>query len=152
MVENTARIFSANAERFSAKAEDRKKKWRGAVQFNFHDGNRFVRTSSRCVPIFISNRILTILLHLCCRSAPPRLAHASTFKLSVLSCDFHAENWCFSCKLLYKLKFFRTCHLFLSFSRKRISPFKSDSACAEKSQKCWIFYFRGINISCKCWH
>ncbi len=78
------------------------------------------------------NRILTILLHLCCSSAPTRLADASTFKHSVLSWNFHAENWCCSCKLLYKMKLFRTCHLFLSFCRKRIRPFKSASASGKK--------------------
>jgi hypothetical protein len=38
-----------------------------------------------CTNFQLLNRILTIHLHLCCRSAPPRLAHAST--LSFQFCD-----------------------------------------------------------------
>ncbi len=95
-----------------------------------------------CSNFQLLNRLLTILLHLCCSLAPPRLVHASAFKHSDLSWNFHAENWWCSCKLLYKLKLFSTFLLFLSFCRKRISPFKSASACVKKTVKC-IFLLSG---------
>ncbi len=55
--------------------------------------------------------ILTILLHLCCRRPPPRLAHNPTFMRSAQSCDFYAESFCCSGKHQYKSNPFRSCDL-----------------------------------------
>jgi hypothetical protein len=86
----------------------------------------------------LQNRILTILLHLCCSAVPPRLAHDFTFMCLARFCDFSAERCFCSGKQLYTAKPFRACNLFLSFFMKRISRMKSDSARADLSQKCCI--------------
>ncbi len=92
------------------------------MKFNFLDGNRFVRTSSCCVPIFhLLIPIPTILLHRCCRWPPPRLAHDSTFMLSVHFYDIIGRKWPCSVKELSKSILLATIFCFHSIRRYRIS-------------------------------
>ena len=50
---------------------------RGAMEFNFRDGNRFVHVMMLRSNFQLLIPILTILFHFCCRWPPPRLAHES---------------------------------------------------------------------------
>ena len=77
------------------------------------------------------NRILTILLHLCCSSASPRVAHDSTFMRPALFCDFWAEKSCCSGLLLYKSNLFPSFYAFQSQSRRYNLSIKSVSARAD---------------------
>ncbi len=83
----------------------------------------------------VLNRILTILLHLGCSSASPRVAHDSTFMRSALFCDFWTEKICCSVKLLYESNLFTSFYAFQSSTRRYNLSIKSVSARAETSQK-----------------
>ena len=65
------------------------------------------------------NRVLTILLHLCCSSAPPRFAHETISMCSAQSCDFWAENCSCSGQDLYKSRPFCTSNLVHSIPMQR---------------------------------
>ena len=84
------------------------------------------------------NRILTILLHLCCSSASPRVAHDSTIMRSDHFCDCNADKSFCSGKHLYKSKLLSTFLAFESLSRRRNCSMKSAAARADLSQKCCI--------------
>jgi hypothetical protein len=78
---------------------------------------------------------LTILLHHCCSSASPRVAHDSTFMRPALFCDSWAEKSSCSGKLLYKSNLFTSFYTFQSLSRRYNLSIKSVSARADQSQK-----------------
>ncbi len=147
----TAGNFAANAERFSAKAEGRKKvaslAWRNA--FIFLDGNRFVWTFSRCVPSFWIEFKLSF-----CTSFAGRL-RLDLLRLLLSSVQFcpvtfmqktDAEpansyiKWNFSAHVIY----------FYPFLEKESAHWKVISR-ARNNHKSAAFCFRGINIACKYW-
>ena len=85
------------------------------------------------------NRILTILLHLCCSSIwprGPRLAHDSTFMRSAQSCDVFAGKCCCSSKHLHKDYYpFFTSYLVLSIPIQRnptLNKYFSDCSISTK--------------------
>ena len=69
------------------------------------------------------NRFLTIPLHLCCSSAPPRFAHETISMRSAQSCDFCAENCSCSGQHLYKSCPFCTSNLVHSIPMQRNPTF-----------------------------
>ncbi len=126
-------------------------KWRGAMHFNFHAGNRFVWTSSRCVPIF--SFWIDFLLSLCTSVAVRlRLDLLTRLLSSIQFCTgtfmqktdaAHVNSyikWNFSALVTYFYP-----------SVEKESAHSKVLPRARTKQKSASFYVRGICISCKCW-
>jgi len=84
------------------------------------------------------NRILTILLHLCCSSASPRLVHDSTFIGPALFRDFYGKNCRQHVKTFNASMPFRACLFYQPQFQRRFISLKSVSAGAWNSLKCCI--------------
>ena len=92
----------------------------------------------RCAKFQLLITIITILLHLCCRWPPPRLAHDPTFMRSAQSCDFYAEKCCCSGKHQYKSYPFRSCYLVNSIPFQRNPSLNKCRRLRGISQKCFF--------------
>ena len=82
--------------------------------------------------------ILTILLHLCCRWPPPRLAHDPTFMRSAQSCDFYAQKCCCSGKHQYTSNPICSCDLVYFHSLQRNPSLNKCLRLRGISQKCFF--------------